>query len=166
VLLTVVTLGLYGPFFRNKARAFMVNNARFGTLPFEYDGDGKELFSKYLVALLLALPTLGLILIWYRAFEYRYFWSHTTVGPARFKSTMTGGGLLGIALTNVLLVVLTLGIGVPWAFTRWMDFLCRNIQLSGEIQWKEVEQQAQFSSSLAEGLAQGFDVSVDVGLGM
>jgi uncharacterized membrane protein YjgN (DUF898 family) len=166
VLLTVITLGIYGPFFRNNSRAFLVNHARFGSLRFKYDGSGKDLIGNYLVSLLLAVPTLGLILVWYRAREYRYFWSRTTVGPARFRSTVTGGGLLLTGLTNVLLVLVTLGIGIPWAVTRWMTYLCDSLELEGNIAWKEIEQQAQFSSSIAEGLAQGLDVNVDLGLGM
>ncbi len=166
VLLTIITLGLYSPFYRNKSRAFLVNHARFGSLEFGYDGHGGDLFGKYVIALLLAIPTLGLMLVWYRAFEHRYFWGHTTVGPARFRSTVTGGTMLMLGIGNIALVLFTLGIGIPWAMTRWLRYLCETTELEGDIPWKEIEQRAQSSSPIAEGLAQGLDVNVDLGLGM
>ena len=165
-LLSVITLSLYLPHYKNQSRAFLVNHARFGSMQFGYDADGRDLFFSYLKALLLAIPTLGLSFVWYQAFQHRYFWSHTTLGPARMHSTVTGGALLGLALTNALLVILTVGIGTPWAMTRATRFACENLSLEGDIDWKTVEQQAQITSATGEGLAQGLDVDADLGLGM
>src|SRR5687768_8588838 len=46
-LLTIVTLGFYGPYFANQTRAFFVENARFGSEPFMYDGKPGPLFKEY-----------------------------------------------------------------------------------------------------------------------
>ncbi|MBI2537051.1 MAG: DUF898 domain-containing protein [Gemmatimonadetes bacterium] len=165
-VLSALTLSLYSPFFRNQSRAFLVEHAYFGSLQFGYDGDGKELFRQYLLALLLAIPTLGLYLVWFNAFQQRYFWSHTTVGDARFLSTVTVGSLLGLALTNMLLAVVTLGVGIPWVITRTMRYVCDRLTLAGEIDWKNVQQQAMAASVTGEGLAEGLDVDVDIGIGM
>jgi uncharacterized membrane protein YjgN (DUF898 family) len=165
-LLSVITLSLYVPFYRNQSRGFLVDNARFGSMGFSYDADGKDLFVSYLKSLLLAIPTLGLSFVWYQAFQHRYFWSHTTLGPARLRSTVTGGALFGLIFTNILLVIFTLGIGAPWVATRTTRFMCDNLMLEGEIDWGTVEQQAQLASATGEGLAQGLDVDADLGLGM
>ena len=165
-LLSAVTLGFYSPYFSNQSREFLVRHASFGSLPFDYDADGKDLFVSYLKTLLLAIPTLGLSFVWYKAFQHRYFWSHTTLGPARLSSNVTGGALLGLAVTNLLLVICTLGIGTPWAMTRMTRFSCDCLTLHGDVDWKTVQQQAQLPSATGEGLAQGLDVDVDLGLGM
>lgn len=165
-VLSTLTLSLYSPFFRNQSRAFLVEHAHFGSLTFGYHGDGKELFRQYLLALLLAIPTLGIYLIWFHAFQQRYFWSHTTVGGARFQSTVTGGSLLALALTNTLLAVVTLGIGIPWVITRSMRYVCDHLTLTGEVDWKNVQQEALAASATGEGLAEGLDVDVDIGIGM
>jgi uncharacterized membrane protein YjgN (DUF898 family) len=165
-LLSVVSLGFYLPFFLNEARGFLINNARFGSLPFTYDADGKELFKAYLLHLLLTIPTLGLCWIWFLAFRHRYFWSHTSVGPATFRSTVTGGGMLALSATNGLLVVLTLGIGAPWALTRSMRYISDHLALRGDVDWSTVEQEAERPDATGEGMAEGLDVDVDVGLGM
>jgi uncharacterized membrane protein YjgN (DUF898 family) len=162
-LLSIVTLGFYGPSFQNQRRAFFVTNARFGSEPFLYDGDGKELFGQYVKALLLTIPTLGLCWIWFAAFKHRYFWGHTAMRGARFRSSVTGGQLFGLRVTNVLLVLLTLGIATPWAIARTHEFWCNNITLRGTVDWATIEQRAQTATATAEGLADGFDL--DVGFG-
>jgi uncharacterized membrane protein YjgN (DUF898 family) len=162
-LLTIITLGFYGPRFQNERRAFFVRNARFGSEPFLYDGSGKELFGHYVKAVLLTIPTLGLCWIWYAAFKHRYFWQHTAMRGARFRSSVTGGDLFALHFTNGLLVLLTLGIATPWAITRAHAFWCDTLTLRGTVDWATIEQRAQAATATAEGLAEGFDV--DVGLG-
>jgi uncharacterized membrane protein YjgN (DUF898 family) len=162
-LLSIVTLGFYGPRFQNKRRAFLVSNARFGSEPFLYDGDGRGLFGQYVKALLLTIPTLGLCWIWYAAFKHRYFWGHTAMRGARFRSAVSGGALFKLQLTNALLVLFTLGIGTPWAIARTHAFWCDNVTLRGTVDWAAIEQRAQAAAATAEGLAEGFDV--DVGFG-
>lgn len=59
-LLPIVTLGFYTPFFQSERRTYLVNHTRFGSEPFRYDGDGRQLFGDYVKAVLLTVPTLGL----------------------------------------------------------------------------------------------------------
>jgi uncharacterized membrane protein YjgN (DUF898 family) len=163
-LLSIVTLGFYGAHFQNQLRAFFVENVRFGSEPFMYDGKPEPLFRAYVKAILLTIPTLGLYWIWYSAFKQRHFWNHTAMRGARFQSTITGGALCKLHLTNLLIVLLTLGIGTPWAIVRMHDFWCDNLALVGTVDWASIEQRALQAQALGEGLAEGFDV--DVGIGM
>lgn len=163
-LLSIVTLGFYMPYFQNRARAFFVNNAAFGSEPFVYNGEGRHLIGNYVKAVLLTIPTLGLYWVWYAAFRHRYFWNHTRIAGARFSSTVEGGELLKLQLTNMLLVVFTLGIGMPWAAVRTQAFWADNMRLHGAPDWATITQRAQTASATSEGLAEGLDV--DVGMGM
>lgn len=163
-LLSIVTLGLYSPHFQHQRRAFFVQNVRFGSEPFMYDGEPQPLFREYVKALLLTIPTLGLYWIWYAAFKHRYFWNHTAMRGARFQSTVTGGALFKLHATNLLLVLLTLGIGAPWAVVRMHAFWCDTLTLVGTVDWATIQQRAQRARVIGEGLAEGFDV--DVGIGM
>lgn len=164
ILLTVLSLGFYSPFFSSKRRAFFVNNVRFGSEPFEYTGEGRALFGPWVTALLLTIPTLGLSWIWYAAFQHRYFWNHTQMRGARFQASVEGKDLLVLQLTNMLLVVFTFGIGTPWVITRTMNFWCERVMLVGTVDWASIEQRAQTATGTGEGLAEGLDV--DVGIGM
>lgn len=163
-LLSVITLGFYRPYHQNHQHAFLVNHARFGSQPFRYDADARELFVAYLKAVLLTLPTLGLCWLWYAAFRQRYFWDHTRIAGVRFRCSVTGGELLGLSLTNFLLVLVTLGIGIPWAMVRAQRFWSDRLRLQGSVDWPSVHQSAVASSAVGEGLAQQLDVDVDVGI--
>ena len=67
LLLTVITLGFYSPIFACKIRKFLLDRTWFGTTPFTYDGEGKDLFWSYVKALLLTILFLlslaGLLLV-------------------------------------------------------------------------------------------------------
>lgn len=164
ILLTMVTLGFYGPVFATQRRAYLVNNVRYGSEPFVYEGEARPLYGEFIKAWLLTIPTLGLIWIWYGAFVQRYMWSHTRIAGARFISTVTGGGLLSLAFTNMLLVAFTLGIGTPWALVRVHEYAAANLVLRGAPDWATIQQRAQEAGATGEGMAEGLDV--DVGLGL
>ena len=163
-VLSILTFSLYTPYFQNQWRAFFVQNARFGSEPFTYDGEPQPLFREYVKALLLTIPTIGLSWFMYTAFKHRYFWNHTAMRGARFQSTVTAGALLGVVASNLLLVIFTLGFGTPWAVTRMHRFWCDNLSLVGTVDWASIQQRAQRARVIGEGLAEGLDV--DVGLGM
>lgn len=163
-LLSIVTLGFYTPYFQNQRRAFLVNNARFGTEPFMYKADGSELMGEYIKAVLLTIPTLGLYWLWYAAFKHRYFWGNTTMRGGRFRSSVTGGELLKLHFINALLVFFTFGIGMAWAITRMQSFWNDNMALHGTVDWASIQQRAQEAAATGEGLAESFDVDVSIGM--
>ncbi|GIW52414.1 MAG: hypothetical protein KatS3mg081_1769 [Gemmatimonadales bacterium] len=160
VLLTVVTLGLYYPFFHVQVRRFLVDHSYFGNRPFSFDGDGRDIFGRHLLALLLFVPTLGFYWFWYTAFRNRYYWSHTSFGGARFESTVTGGALLGLFLTNALLLLVTLGIAFPWVQVRTIRFHADRLVLAGPAELEEVRQEALAATATGEGLADLMDVDL------
>lgn len=163
-LLGILSLGFYSPFFASDRRAFLVNHARFGTEPFVYEGKGRELFGQHVKAVLLTIPTLGLYWVWYAAFQHRYFWSHTRIAGARFISTVQGSDLLMLHLSNLLIVIFTLGIGTPWVIARMHSFFADNLMLRGAPEWATIAQSMQSANATGEGLAEGLDVDVGIGL--
>jgi uncharacterized membrane protein YjgN (DUF898 family) len=163
-LLSIVTLSLYGPHFRNQLRGFFVENVRFGSEPFMYDGHPEPLFREYVKALLLTIPTIGIYWFWYAAFKHRHFWNHTAMRGARFQSTVTGEKLIALHVGNLFLVLFTLGLGAPWAIIRMHSFWSRNLTLVGTVDWASIHQRAQQSRVIGEGLADSLDV--DIGIGM
>jgi uncharacterized membrane protein YjgN (DUF898 family) len=102
--------------------------------------------------------------VWYAAFKNRHFWNHTAMRGARFQSTITGGALLGLHVTNLLLVIFTLGIGTPWAIVRTHAFWCDNLSLVGTVDWATIQQRAGDAQAVGEGMADTLDVDVDFGM--
>ena len=73
VLLSTMTLGLYYPFFQNNMRRYLVNHSFFGTVPFVYNGRGRDLFMRLLLTLGLAIAVVG-------GLGFLYIFRSTSVG--------------------------------------------------------------------------------------
>jgi uncharacterized membrane protein YjgN (DUF898 family) len=159
-LLTVVTLGLYSPFFYNEMWRYLVTGSYFGSERFEFDGEGRDMFGRYLLALILTVPTLGLYWFWYWAARQRYYWSHISFRGARFQSAVQGGPLFRFTLGNMLLVIFTLGLAVPWVIVRNFRFICRYVTLEGPVDLSVVRQETVPVSATGEEVADflGLDV--------
>ncbi len=100
---------------------------------------------------------------WFQATKQRYMWNHTTFGPARFHATMTGKGLFELKLTNLFLLICTLGLAWPWVQTRNLQFLYYHVGLQGPLNLKHVVQEASTASPMGEELAGFFDTGFDLG---
>lgn len=161
-LLTVLTAGLYYPFWATARQAFMVSHSHFGSQTFGFDGRGRALFGPYLLALLLTVPTLGLCWVWFVARRQRYWWDHTSFAAARFRSTVTGWRLLRLHAGNLLLLVLTLGLGWAWVAVRQARFEFDNLALEGPLDLDAIAQRAQPASATGEGL----DLLLDMDSGL
>ncbi len=129
-LLSMVTLGIYIPWFVCKLHAYLAASTRIegtprGTLQLEFTGQGKDLFVTGLVGVLLSIVTCGIYAPWFLVKLAQFFADHThAIAPdgtrysARFE--VTGGELFVALLVGGLLCGVTLGIYTPW-------FLC-NLQ--------------------------------------
>ncbi|MFQ5961459.1 MAG: YjgN family protein [Candidatus Methylomirabilales bacterium] len=157
-MLTMLTFGLYYPYFETKKHEFMVDHSYFGNERFHFDGHGRDLFGSYILAVFLSIPTLGLYWLWFHAKKHRYFWDNTSIGYARFRSTVTGGAYLWLWVGNILLLIVTLGLGWPWVVVRNAQFTFRYLTLEGSLDLTEIKQEAQYASPTGEGLASFLDM--------
>jgi uncharacterized membrane protein YjgN (DUF898 family) len=160
ILLTIITLGLYYPFFHANVRRFFVNETRFGHAPFSFTGDGRGIFARHLALYILIPITLGIYGFWHVAFRHRYYWEHTAFGTARFHSRLEGGDLAIFSLTNLLLLIVTLGIAYPWVQARTMHFFCDKIGITGTEAFDAASQDARAASATGDMLADALDVDL------
>ena len=152
-LLSVVTLGLYYPFFSNNMWRYLVSRSYFGSQRFEFDGNGADLFGRFIKAFLLSIVTFGISWIWYGATRQRYYWAHTSFAGARFRSTVMGGPLFRLILGDVLLLIITLGLAASWVRTRNIHFICSNLALEGQVDLEAIRQEAQMAPATGDELA-------------
>ena len=126
-LLTMLTLGFYSPWQEARLNKFYLTNLQFGSLQFDYSGNGKSLFSIYWKGLLFGILTLGIYSIWNFKARYNYTVCNMVVkkGEHEFKLHSNANTLevYELILGNVLIVVLTLGFGIPWAYIRYIRFM-------------------------------------------
>ena len=65
MLFTVLSFGIYYPWFKNDVRGYLTRKSRFGSAYFSYDGVGSEYAGIYFWGILLSVLTLGIYLPWY-----------------------------------------------------------------------------------------------------
>ncbi|WP_435103270.1 YjgN family protein [Arhodomonas sp. AD133] len=157
-LLSLLTLGLYTPFARMKLAGNVLNNTYYGSERFRFHGKGSDLFLPFLLALLLTVPTLGLVWLWYRASEFRYVASQLEAGELRFEVTQSPFGLAVFFLTNVLIVIVTLGLGLPWVMVRTIRHIGETMEVTGELDYQRIMQEQRESEAVGEGFAEALDV--------
>jgi uncharacterized membrane protein YjgN (DUF898 family) len=100
-VVVVLTLGLAYPVYRTRLMKYQMENTWFGSERFAFAGRAGELFGRWFVAWLLFLPTFGLIYIWYRVREFRYFAAKCSLGPLSFSSDLKCGRIYLIFLANL-----------------------------------------------------------------
>lgn len=127
-LLTIITVGIYMPWFVCKLMNFVASNttigpSKRGELRLEFTGKGGELFVTGLVGYLLTAITLGIYMPWFMVKLIKFFSENTVATAAdgtryrpRFEGT--GGELFVTFLVGYLLTAITIGIYAPW-------FLCK-----------------------------------------
>lgn len=167
--LTMLTLGLYGPWFFMRTREYRFRHIYFGNRALSFDGQGLEstLLVKSIVAALLMPFTLGLSILWHMAWMQRELWSRTSFQSATFRSTITGGALFKHVLVNMLLMVCTFGIGFAWIKARNMRFAASHLHLEGNLDLDRIVQEAQDASATGDELGEMLDLGLfDLELGI
>jgi uncharacterized membrane protein YjgN (DUF898 family) len=161
-LLSLVTLGLYAPYWNNDMRRILTDNTRFGTEPFRYDGNGRELFWITIKGVLLTLVTLGIYGFWLHAQLQRYYFAHTTFSGARGNFNVTGGTLLKLFLLNLFGTTLTLGLAFPWISVYTARTILTGLSFVGHIDFARIGQAAELGDAEGDALASALDVGLGI----
>jgi uncharacterized membrane protein YjgN (DUF898 family) len=117
---------------------------------------------------ILALAFLGLFLLsallipmlWavYVAKELRTFADYTRFDGVPFKMDVSAWSVISLTVINVLLIIVTLGIAMPFVQQRLVKFMVDRIQLEGLIDVDRIRQSTVAKEGRGEGLADAFDV--------
>ena len=135
MLLTIITLGIYTPWFICKILKFFSENTQAvapdGTrYRLGFDGTGGELFVTYLVGMLLTMLTAGIYMPWFSVKMTKFFAEGTRVTyqgrvfQGQFHGT--GGELFVIMLLHGFLTVITMYIYKPWFLVKQWEFDINN----------------------------------------
>jgi uncharacterized membrane protein YjgN (DUF898 family) len=61
-----------------------------------------------------------------------YCWNESTLGSLRFKSTIQARKLMWIRISNIMAIIVSLGLLAPWAKVRRTRYILDNLELSTE----------------------------------
>jgi uncharacterized membrane protein YjgN (DUF898 family) len=165
--LTIITAGIYGAWFHIKLRKYIISRIRVGNASFDYKGEGAEYFFLLIGGYFLSLITFGVYFFWWRKNLFEYYMNNLeiTQGDKKvdFKSIMTGGSFAILMITNFLIVIFTLGIGFAWVEVRTLQFVARNISLTGDYSFDELQQtQENYTNATGEDIADLLDLGFTI----
>ena len=109
------------------------------------------------LAMFLVIPMLWAI---YSAKELSTFAAYTRAGNATFRLNATAGSLISLVIVNLLILILTLGIGRPFMQQRLIRYMCDRLEVVGTIDVERIAQSRAALTSTGEGLADAFDLGV------
>ena len=160
VILCMITLGIYIPWFRIELRKYLTNKSRFGSSYFSFDGVGTEYAGIFWSSLLLSIVTLGIYIPWMIVNLAIYRAEHTSFQGKRFTFTLKGLQLLGFGVAAYLLTVVTIGIAAPWMFNWGLKLFVENIHLDGPPDLALVTAAPSDGSAMADDIVSGYDLDI------
>ena len=112
------------------------------------------------IATILVVVYLGGLFAWqfYRAAEMRLFARATRLDPLTFTLDLSGFALFRFSLANFLIILLTVGLGIPWVLHRSARFYAGRLRTVGAFDGGTVGQNRFAGPDTGEGLADAFDV--------
>lgn len=153
-LICLITLSFGLPWAIVVKHKWYLSHTKYNDRSLTFDGNGSQLIGSYLLWMLLAIITLGIygFFIPIKIRQWKIKHTHFADGEVAGESIFTGGvlGLLGTNILCTLLIVFTLGIGLPGAIAikqRWeskhividgygLEFLGKGMSLLGNyIKW-------------------------------
>jgi len=144
ILLTLITIGIYGAWFQVDIRKYIFSHLRFGNLSFDFRGDGGGLFWINLKMILLMYPTLGIYSFWYYKNLWQFYAENTTITQdgktINFKLKVEAGHVFELVVVNFLLILFTLGLATPWVAVRTLKFFFRFLEIDGEFDADTIQQ--------------------------
>jgi len=162
LLLTIITFGIYGSWFTTSLYKEILKNLRMGNLTFNYRGQGEDLFVVNLKGIILTYITLGIYFFKYQSDRYKYLMGNINLDlggqTGKVKATTTGFGIFKLAIGNLFIVLFSLGLAMPWAIIRTINFYANNSLLESTINFDEILQtETDRASATGEGLLDSLD---------
>lgn len=184
-VLSVLTLYLLAPFNHQRIKQYQHCNSQFGDTFFNFDAPVKSFYGVYLKVLgimfglvilagilaavglpfmLVLLPVAFLFVMVYLAVSLpNLIWNSTTLGEHTIHSKLEVRTYLWISFTNLLGIVFTLGLFIPFATVRMLRYKLESMSLTAQGDLAEfVAGQAQATSAVGEETAEMFDVDISL----
>lgn len=98
----------------------------------------------------------------YGYFSKKYTWNHMTFDTVRFQTTITFGGYFWLYFSNLLLLMVTLGFGLPWVKVRTLRYVMDHLTLNGHLDMAAIVQDAQLSTATGEEIGGFLELDMDL----
>jgi uncharacterized membrane protein YjgN (DUF898 family) len=165
-LLTILTIGIYGPWFTVKIMKYLFSHTSFGQYELDFEGEGSDLFAINLLGIILTVITLYIYLPWFIKNRFKFTIDNTVIYHGDKKSylrtNLDGGDLFGVLLLNAILTTVTLGLATPWAIMRSNKLFLESVHIPADVDLDALEQNADdFNDATGDSLVDILDVGLD-----
>jgi len=128
---------------------------------------GKDIKSIYLVvATVCTYLSIYVVFFWFEFWFTKYVWNNTTFMDAKFRLEMKFIPFLKLKTGNLVIYILTIGLGWPWATARNHKFLAERLMLEGNVDFETIKQQFMEASATGESVADIFDIGAGLDIGI
>ncbi len=158
--LSVVTFGIYYPWFKNSERTFLTNRSRLGNAYFSFNGISGEYAALCFKGIFLSFITLGFYLPWFIRSLVEFRLNHTKFQSSRFLFTLKGSDLLIYGICAYFGTVLSFGLATPWIYNWGLRLFVTNIKIEGAFDMAAVTASLSDGSSLAEQTVLEYDLDL------
>lgn len=187
-VLTLFTFYLLAPFTHQRIKRYQHQNSKFGTTPFDFTASAGSFYGIYLrtagIMIVLGIvagisvsmaPVLaalapfafvfaGLLASSYLAVRlFNLIWSSTSLGEHSFSSRMEVDRYLWLTFTNLLGILVTLGLYMPFASVRMMRYKIENLGMLAQGELTDfVAGQTQPVGAAGQEISEIFDVDISL----
>ena len=137
-VLMILTSGLYFPAIPYRIKKYVIDHLQYGNESFSLQGSTWKYWTMEVLAYILMLFTFGVYFFWWIAKKKNFYWNHTKIQDASFRSDLSGLSVLKAFTLFALLSILTLGLALPWAITYWRKVQLEALQVYGEIDFDSI----------------------------
>ncbi len=168
IFLSIITFGIYSPWFVINLRTYLIGNIKFGDAKFAYKGNGGELFGIIVGGYLLTIFTLGIYFPWWQKKLFAYYINNVSLSKGektiQLKSTVSVGSLFVLFITNFFLIAFTFGLAYAWVVVRSMKYVAEHIELEGDYSSLEelVQTQTDYDNATGDDMADLLDLGLIV----
>ena len=127
--------------------------------PYTMHGDA-TIFIELITSFAIFIIAYIILAAFFEAAVQRWFFGNLTFGSLKAKSTIRGYGLMAVHLTNLVLILFTLGIGLAWALVRRYRVVLNPLQYSGDPDLPSLLQDTRQAPSHGEGLLEALDLDI------
>jgi len=137
IILTVITFGIYSPWFAVSLRKYVFGNLSYGeNITFGYVGKGLSLFFIHLTSTLFTILTFGIYAYRYQAnlinFHNKNLRLYKDGEEVPFSSNIKGIDVFAMQFVNSLILIFTLGLGFPIIIYRNQKFLINSLNIHSD----------------------------------
>ncbi len=162
--LTVLTLGIYGPFMMANLTRIKWQNTSFGNVPVKFEMKNSAYAFQVFKGIFFCVITFGIYIPWYAVSMHKFKMHHLSFQGAKVESSVTGLGLIWLGLKSMIFLAFSLGLATPYIMNMNLAYFLDNLSLEGEIDFNGIVQGnlKVGDDSFSESVADAFDMDVDV----